>query len=166
MVLPILIPILGAIGGVAVGAGLSKGGGSGIDAPSLFEIGTSKKQITTQDSYSYQSSYQFSPTTSNSFSYSPTDNFAPVNDFSPTTIIGSPNTSLLTKKALSQDFTTEPAFSSSTNPTNTLSPSQSTSQSAGGAGSSSILDDIKQYAVLGGIGFLAYSYITRGKNKK
>jgi hypothetical protein len=158
MVLPILIPILGVLGGVVAGAGLAKGGGG--DSASWG--GSLKKS---QDSFSYQSSYQFSPTTSNSFSYSPTDNFAPVNDFSPITIIGSPNTSLLTKKALSQDFTTEPSFSSSTNPSNALSPSQSTTQGMGSSGSS-ILDDVKQYAVLGGIGFLAYLYLTRGKNKK
>lgn len=164
MVLPLIAGALSLLGATALGAGLSKGSGSELGG-GFIEVGTSKKLIKTQDSYSYQSSFQFSPTTSNAFNYSPTDNFAPVNDFSPTTIIGSPNTSLLTKKALSQDFTTEPAFSTSTNPTNTLTPSQSTSQGMGASGSS-ILDDVKQYAVLGGIGFLAYAYLTRGKNKK
>ncbi len=146
--------IIGMLSSFGLGSALSKDSGSKIGAPFGFEIGTKKELYETQ--ITNQNSYTYAPQTTTT--YSPTETFAPSYSFNPQQNIGSDYSSITKKEASSLQI--EPALDIS----DILQPSTSQSASQEMSGSSSnILDSIKQYAVLGGIGFFVYMLIKKKK---
>lgn len=149
MVAPLLIAGLGGLAGLGLGMG-SSGGGLNLFSPDNLEFGTKKEsyQITDTSQTTYSSTY--SPVINRTF------------DIQYNIASGS-NSSVTTKKDLST--TQEPSTSTSQTPYISIIP---TTQQGGSSGESATVNPITQigsYAVIAGIGFLAYTYLKGGKKK-
>lgn len=155
MVLPLIPIALSLLGGVALGGYEASGKSSEVGA-GFLEIGT-KKELT-KINYSTQDSYTYSPTTTSTQTYAPVDNFSPNYSFNPMTAIGSGEFNFTKKEAYSQAL--NPSWDLPVNVQPSTSTSQSAEQSTGGSGSD-LMESVKQFALLGAVGFVVYKVVTK-----
>lgn len=161
-----VIPILGLLGGTAIGlltekffGGSSSGGSaSSYQKGALIEVGTSKVYTTKKDmsTQTYSKSEVYAPTI--------TRTFQPIYTFSPQIMTSSPFSSQTKKETISPNVGISPSVTPTISPI--ITPIQAESFGSGGSdGGSDLLGNITPFLIIGGIGFAVY-HIFKKKGKR